>query len=188
MIFPRLSLEIIQKERLDLAEQKNNDYSSVIDVIGTTGIDGIAIRLFDKAARLLSLVKNKDQQVKDESIMDTLKDMGNYADFGVSILKNEWNDIEKTISNFIINQTNDLLEKVKNDPVNPVGIGNPIGSLQLPTKTKTMEDSWPIDIFEGSKKVISDEDLKKAETTINEEIKNIVNSNNGEVSNIKYKD
>lgn len=91
--FNRKALEAIQGKRLDLAERKNNDYSGAVDNIGVTGVPGLAVRLFDKASRLLSLTQaGAEQKVLDESIRDTLLDMGNYADFGVSLLDKTWNN------------------------------------------------------------------------------------------------
>jgi len=85
------ALKAIQKERLMLALKKNNDYSGVIDNIEVLGIKGIAVRLFDKASRLCSLVlSNTEQKVKDESIRDTLLDTANYADYGVMLLDGTW--------------------------------------------------------------------------------------------------
>lgn len=85
------ALKAVQKERLMLALKKNNDYSGVIDNIEVLGIKGIAVRIFDKASRLCSLVlSNTEQKVKDESIRDTLLDTANYADYGVMLLDGTW--------------------------------------------------------------------------------------------------
>jgi len=85
------ALKKLQKERLDLGLRKSRDYSGKIDNIGLTGIEGISIRIFDKACRLLNLAKNpKKRLVKDETLIDTLKDLANYADYGVLLLRNQW--------------------------------------------------------------------------------------------------
>jgi hypothetical protein len=121
MHFNRKSIERNQKVRLDLAEQKNHDYSSSVDVIRTTGINGIAVRLFDKASRLLSLVQKGNQQVKDENIRDTLNDLANYADFGVSLLDDSWGKEEKEIDmpNYIDTfDKEDECEEITNEDVN----------------------------------------------------------------------
>ena len=59
---------------------KNKDYG---DSFGKSyreyGMVMACIRLEDKLNRLKALTKNKEQQVKDESIEDTLKDFANYA-------------------------------------------------------------------------------------------------------------
>lgn len=63
-----------------LYEKKNHDYG---DSFGQSFRDfgplaGL-IRMEDKFNRLKTLVRGEDQQVKDESIMDTLMDLANYA-------------------------------------------------------------------------------------------------------------
>ncbi len=64
-----------------LYEQKNKDYD---DSFGksyqTYGMAMPCIRLEDKLNRLRALtLKGNQRQVKDESVIDTLKDMANYA-------------------------------------------------------------------------------------------------------------
>ena len=87
----RTALEVIQKERLDLAENKNNDYGGRGDNIAIGGVHGVAIRMLDKAMRLVSLTTpGQAQKVADESIRQTFQDSGNYADFGVSLLDETW--------------------------------------------------------------------------------------------------
>ena len=67
------------KELNELYARKNHDYG---DSFHTTfqkyGLTMSAIRLGDKFQRFESLLK-ADNQVKDESIRDTLIDMANYA-------------------------------------------------------------------------------------------------------------
>lgn len=87
----RQALEKIQKDRLDLAEKKNNDYGGRGDNIEIGGVHGIAIRMLDKAMRLVSLTTpGAEQKVEDESIRQTFQDSGNYSDFGVSLLDGTW--------------------------------------------------------------------------------------------------
>ena len=63
-----------------LFARKNADYG---DAFHTSFLDeGLAmarIRLGDKLARFKSLTKSEVQEVKDESIRDTLIDLANYA-------------------------------------------------------------------------------------------------------------
>jgi len=60
--------------------KKNNDYGdSFSKSYDEFGMAMPCIRLDDKLNRLKSLTKGKDQQVKDESIKDTLLDLANYA-------------------------------------------------------------------------------------------------------------
>ena len=85
------ALREIFEERLALAKRKNNDYSGTVDNIPLMGLQGIAIRLFDKVCRLHTLtVAGKTQQVKDESIRDTLLDISNYSDYGCLLLDGKW--------------------------------------------------------------------------------------------------
>lgn len=87
----KAGLKKVQAERLELALRKNNDYSGAVDNIEALGIKGVAVRLFDKACRLCSLVlTSTEQRVKDESIRDTLLDAANYADYGVMVLEGTW--------------------------------------------------------------------------------------------------
>ena len=75
----------IQKH-LDICEQltlmygnKNADYGdSFGDTFNKLGLISAVTRITDKTNRLQSLCVNK-QQVKDESIKDTLMDLANYA-------------------------------------------------------------------------------------------------------------
>lgn len=91
MYFNRKALEEIVNKNLDLAEAKNKDYSGRIDNIGVTGKVGLAVRIFDKASRLLSLVQpGHTQEIKDESVRDTANDLCNYALFLVSVLDGTW--------------------------------------------------------------------------------------------------
>ena len=83
-------LKEIHRQCLELAARKNNDYGTAVDNISVAGLEGIAVRLFDKAARLLSLTRSAERKVKDETLEDTLKDMVNYASFGVCLLKGTW--------------------------------------------------------------------------------------------------
>ena len=63
-----------------LYEQKNKDYGdSFSKSFEEYGLTMPCIRLEDKLNRLKSFNKNGNLQVKDESIIDTLKDLANYA-------------------------------------------------------------------------------------------------------------
>lgn len=69
----------LTKEMSDLYKRKNHDYG---DSVGQTyqdfGLVSFVVRILDKINRLKSLCK-KQQQVKDESIRDTLMDIANYC-------------------------------------------------------------------------------------------------------------
>lgn len=80
MTTPHKRFEEITTEMTDLYKRKNEDYgdsfSSSLDEFGV--IAGV-VRLSDKVNRIKALTQNDSQQVKDESIKDTLKDLANYA-------------------------------------------------------------------------------------------------------------
>ena len=68
-------------EMANLYEKKNADYGdSFGDTYQRLGLVSAVTRIQDKCNRLCNLAVNKGgQQVKDESIRDTLIDMANYA-------------------------------------------------------------------------------------------------------------
>lgn len=59
--------------------KKNRDYGNSFDQsLNKFGEISALIRISDKYNRLCSLITNKEQEVKDESIDDTILDMANY--------------------------------------------------------------------------------------------------------------
>lgn len=72
-------------------EQKNHDYGdSFHQTFLEEGMAMPRIRLSDKLSRFKSLTRSTDgQQVKDESIKDTLLDLANYAIMTVLELEEE---------------------------------------------------------------------------------------------------
>ena len=70
----------IATELNELYERKNKDYG---DSFHTSfieeGMAMVRIRLGDKLNRFKTLTKSNQQEVKDESIRDTLIDLANYA-------------------------------------------------------------------------------------------------------------
>jgi hypothetical protein len=69
--------------------QKNRDYgNSVQEQFEEYGLTSILIRLDDKLRRLKNLLNNP-QQVKDESVLDTMKDLAGYAVLGSICLQIE---------------------------------------------------------------------------------------------------
>lgn len=70
----------ICKEINALYAMKNHDYGdSFHQTFTEEGMAMPRIRLGDKLARFKSLTKSEVQEVKDESIRDTLIDLANYA-------------------------------------------------------------------------------------------------------------
>ena len=64
---------------MNLCEKKNKDYgSSVQDTFLRFGDLSYLTRITDKYNRILTLI-NKDNEVKDENLIDTIRDMGNYC-------------------------------------------------------------------------------------------------------------
>ncbi|MDK8483973.1 nucleotide modification associated domain-containing protein [Aerococcus urinae] len=69
----------ITDEMANLYDRKNSDYGNSFDrSIDQFGLVASAVRLGDKYNRFSQLL-NANQQVKDESIRDTLIDLANYA-------------------------------------------------------------------------------------------------------------
>lgn len=66
-------------ETMNLCEKKNKDYgSSCEDTFERFGDISYLVRITDKYNRILTLI-NKDNEVKDENLIDTIRDMGNYC-------------------------------------------------------------------------------------------------------------
>lgn len=85
---------------LSIAVAKNNDYGgtnknpyqnfSNSEVVGVPIPKGIMVRMMDKVSRVSTLLE-KESQVKDESIDDTLMDLINYTAILKSYLKQQRN-------------------------------------------------------------------------------------------------
>lgn len=80
----------ICKEMNDLYERKNHDYGDSFGILfREEGMAMVRIRLGDKYNRFKTLSRGSNQQVKDESIRDTLLDLANYAIMTVIEMENE---------------------------------------------------------------------------------------------------
>ena len=77
--------EEIQEKTLEIFKKKNTDYGDSFAFYGTIGV---IIRMGDKFLRIQSLIKKKNFEgnVLDESIIDTLLDLINYAAMGIMLL------------------------------------------------------------------------------------------------------
>lgn len=74
------TFESVLDELRDLHAKKNKDYGDAFHKsFEEFGVTAGVVRLNDKMERVKSLVKNGKAEVKDESLMDTLKDMASYA-------------------------------------------------------------------------------------------------------------
>lgn len=71
--------EYICQELTQTYKKKNNDYGDSFALLRNEYDNAILIRIFDKYNRLKTLMSGTQQQVNDESIADTLKDLANYA-------------------------------------------------------------------------------------------------------------
>ena len=79
-------------ELIDLYAKKNNDYGNSFD----KGMDNIGMaygigRIYDKVGRLVNLTKHPNNQQINESIEDTLKDLGCYSMMMLRYLKQNKN-------------------------------------------------------------------------------------------------
>ena len=63
----------------DTYARKNHDYGDSFAQLRQRQPNAILVRLFDKYLRLETLLSGATQQVKDESIDDTLVDLANYC-------------------------------------------------------------------------------------------------------------
>lgn len=91
-------LEDTFNQCLETARRKNADYAGTgdpfknfknVEVLGICSVEaGILTRMTDKMSRISNLTK-QDAQVKDESIIDTLMDLINYAAILKSYLKSK---------------------------------------------------------------------------------------------------
>lgn len=92
------------KEMMETTKQKNNDYSSATDnafgnlsAVERLGIatteKGILVRMTDKISRINTFIQGHRYQVKDESVMDTLKDLANYTILLAAVIKDKQKEI-----------------------------------------------------------------------------------------------
>lgn len=73
---------------------KNKDYGNSFDKsIDQYGLVAAIVRMSDKMNRLDNLIKSSNQEVKDESLQDTLLDLANYALMTILYIQNHENNI-----------------------------------------------------------------------------------------------
>ena len=88
----KATFESVLDELRDLHAKKNKDYGDAFHKsFEEFGVTAGVVRLNDKMERVKSLVKNGKAEVKDESLLDTLKDMASYAVMLYVELKNKEN-------------------------------------------------------------------------------------------------
>lgn len=74
------AFENIVNELLETYKKKNSDYGdSFTQSLDEWGLQAAAVRMDDKMNRFKNFVQNGTFKVKDEAVMDTLKDLANYA-------------------------------------------------------------------------------------------------------------
>lgn len=84
----KINFESICQEMIDLQKRKNKDYGDSFGMLFKEfGLTSSVIRLSDKLNRLKQLNLNNEQQVKDESIEDTLIDLACYSIMTIVELK-----------------------------------------------------------------------------------------------------
>ena len=72
--------QAITADMLQTYRAKNADYGDAFsETYKKLGLISAVTRITDKTNRLVSLASGNKQQVADESIEDTLKDLANYA-------------------------------------------------------------------------------------------------------------
>lgn len=84
----------IVNEMYEIYKAKNADYGdSVHDTFLKYGLLSFLVRMEDKISRLrsLTLKGKKEQRVKNESILDTLQDLANYAILAIIELEEQAN-------------------------------------------------------------------------------------------------
>lgn len=92
------TFESVLDEMRDLHAKKNKDYGDAFHKsFEEFGVTAGVVRLNDKMERVKSLVKNGKAEVKDESLMDTLKDMASYA---VMLYVELQRHLSHTVSNY----------------------------------------------------------------------------------------
>lgn len=89
----KATFESVLDEMKELHAKKDKDYGSAFHKsFEEFGVTAGVVRLNDKMERVKSLVKNGKAEVKDESLLDSLKDMASYAVMLYVELKNKEND------------------------------------------------------------------------------------------------
>jgi len=73
----------IHRECLELAKEKDRLYGDL--AIGALGGKGVFVRIWDKANRLKSLIWDGKEETSDEKVVDTLRDLINYATFAILV-------------------------------------------------------------------------------------------------------
>lgn len=88
-----MQYEDVIKRMIDIHKRKNADYGASyllsVQLLNIPSYVGLLIRMSDKLARACRLVQIRSPKVQDESIVDTLLDLANYAILAVMELQDE---------------------------------------------------------------------------------------------------
>lgn len=87
------------------SRKKNADYTGdsvdpfanfrSVETLGISTEVGFLTRMMDKIMRISSFVANRELQVKDESVLDTLHDLANYSCLMAGYIKSKYSDDTK---------------------------------------------------------------------------------------------
>lgn len=92
----KATFESVLDEMKELHAKKDKDYGSAFHKsFEEFGVTAGVVRLNDKMERVKSLVKNGKAEIKDDSLLDSLKDLGCYAVMLYVELKNKENGTDK---------------------------------------------------------------------------------------------
>jgi len=94
-----------------VSQSKGNDYGNgtSFDNIYSQGNIGIISRSIDKVARQRSLiVEHTQQQVQDESVLQSIIDLLNYSIYSILLVENKWNTKENIEAYYNYLRDNDL--------------------------------------------------------------------------------
>ena len=93
-----MSVQLVSEEAVKLLLRKHADYGP--NNIGRAPggpLNGLAVRLHDKIARLAHLIDHMGQaEPKNESLRDTMLDIANYGIIGVLVLDGKWPGVPAT--------------------------------------------------------------------------------------------
>ena len=92
-------IEISRKKNADYTGGDDNPFANFqsVETLGISTEIGFLTRMNDKMMRISSFVKNGTLQVKDESVLDTLQDLANYAALFAGYLKSKQLQEKNTI-------------------------------------------------------------------------------------------
>lgn len=85
---------------IDIVKKKNADYSHshFLQNFDNFGYKGIMVRLGDKFDRIKTFYFKDKFEVKDETLVDTLRDLANYAIFCILKYEEEKDDKDSNIN------------------------------------------------------------------------------------------